>query len=116
MPSTQFRFTVPSADSEIIAWVNGQHNLSNSVRTLIKNFVAMHGFTDSTCLPSAARSRQITPVQPSVSAVAESVQQPVTAVQTPPIAQEPEILQEPQTDENNDSQDAAAMLVSMMNT
>ena len=48
--STQFRVTVPISDSDVIEWIKSQYTLSNSVRILIKNFVAQHGFVDSTCL------------------------------------------------------------------
>ena len=47
--STQLRFTVPDADTVVFEWIKSQHNLSNSLRTLIKQFIATNGFTDSTC-------------------------------------------------------------------
>lgn len=52
--STTVRFNVPNADAEVFAWIDSQYNLANSMRALIKDFVARHGYADSTCVASVA--------------------------------------------------------------
>lgn len=68
----QFKVSYPSADKQVSDWINAQHNLSASVRMLIKTYVAKHGFTDATCQPLTAddlevRTRRVREPKPEVS-------------------------------------------------
>lgn len=50
----RYRVTVPLRDADVINWMAEQSNVSFSIRTLIKAFVAKYGMTDVTCLPASA--------------------------------------------------------------
>lgn len=45
------RFNIPTADVDVLAWVDAQTSLSNSLRTLVRQCIAMTGITDVTCVP-----------------------------------------------------------------
>lgn len=47
----RFRFSVPKADQDVLAWAEEQANLSISLRTLIRDSIRTHGIVDATCLP-----------------------------------------------------------------
>lgn len=47
----RFRFSVPVEDVSVREWVEKQHNLSMSVRQLIKDYIEANGYTDATCQP-----------------------------------------------------------------
>lgn len=51
--SHQYRFRVPVADATVTAWIKAQDNVSFSLRALIHQHVASHGYTDATCTPIA---------------------------------------------------------------
>ena len=50
MPSEQklhhLRFNVPDCDEQVLAFIKMQHNLSTSLRMLIRNYIAKSGYTD----------------------------------------------------------------------
>lgn len=45
----RYRFTVPLADESVLEWCENQANLSFSLRTLVREYIAKHGMTDATC-------------------------------------------------------------------
>ena len=47
--SMRLQFTVPKCDTTVFKWIEAQNSLSESVRTVIKDYVARHGITDATC-------------------------------------------------------------------
>ena len=107
--STQFRVTVPISDSDVIEWIKNQYTLSNSVRILIKNFVAQHGFIDSTCLsvretvPAIVHSKAKTVKRnvPKVESVEPHVQADIIKSEVAAVAEvEPEIEIVPEDDLN----------------
>ena len=44
-----YRFSVPGADSDVIAWIEAQENLGVSLRTIIKQSVQKDGIVDAFC-------------------------------------------------------------------
>lgn len=49
MSFERFRFSVPKADVSVLTWITSQANLSQSIRTLIRNRIAECGMSDVTC-------------------------------------------------------------------
>lgn len=48
-PPDRYRFAVPKADEEVIAWLGAQENMSVSIRYIIKQYIKEHGITDAFC-------------------------------------------------------------------
>lgn len=48
---TRYNFSVPVCDTQVTDWIEAQHNISNSIRLLIKCYAAMKGITDISCQP-----------------------------------------------------------------
>ena len=46
----RYRVTVPMRDADVINWMAEQHNVSFSIRMLIKAAIAKYGLSDVTCL------------------------------------------------------------------
>ena len=57
--SKRFRISVPTDDISVIEWLRRQENISFSLRVLIKDSIAQHGYMDVTCLadPSMGKPR-----------------------------------------------------------
>lgn len=56
----RYRFSVPPADTSVMAWVEQQSNLSMSLRMLIGECIERNGYGDYTCrerIPGAKRGR-----------------------------------------------------------
>lgn len=49
--SVRYCFTAPISDVQLAEWIEIQHNLSMSIRLVIKDYIAKHGMADATCLP-----------------------------------------------------------------
>ena len=88
----RFRFSVPVEDVSVREWVEKQHNLSMSVRQLIKDYIEANGYTDATCQPVSqvrgpGRPRgSVTRMEPDEAPVqtpAEASVAPVAAQQEP---------------------------------
>ena len=47
----RYRFSVPEKDTDVVAWLEEQSDLSISLRILIKNFVKKEGVVDIICRP-----------------------------------------------------------------
>ena len=45
--SMRLQFTVPKCDTTVFKWIEAQNSLSESVRTVIKDYVSRHGMTDA---------------------------------------------------------------------
>ena len=49
--SVRLQVTVPKCDATVFEWVGVQNSISESIRTVIKDYVARHGMTDAACQP-----------------------------------------------------------------
>ena len=52
--SSQYRFSCPDNDIQVLDWLDEQRNVSASIRFVIKDFIARHGMADAMCLPFIA--------------------------------------------------------------
>lgn len=86
-PTLRFRFSSPSSDKIVNGWVSAQRNLSSSLRIVIKEYVARHGFSDVTCLPVSTDDvlEQTVNVAPAVAeTISEQTQDGPVAINTEP--------------------------------
>ena len=85
-PSTveysRFSYCVPTDDVDVINWIAVQHNLSMSLRALIKNEVQKNGLCDIFCKPIT--NPGISPGRPKSVAVAQMEPQMQQVQQTQP--------------------------------
>ena len=56
--SRRFRVSVPDTDESVLAWIGAQSDLSNSVRTLIRESIEKNGYRDATCYPVSQQPRR----------------------------------------------------------
>lgn len=49
--SKRLQVTIPICDTTVIEWLDKQESASESVRTVIKDYVVRHGMTDAACQP-----------------------------------------------------------------
>ena len=49
--SRRLQVTIPICDTTVIEWLDKQESASESVRTVIKDYVVRHGMTDAACQP-----------------------------------------------------------------
>lgn len=60
----RFRVCVPETDESVLAWIGAQSDLSNSVRTLIRESIERNGYRDATCYPVQQQARRGRPPKP----------------------------------------------------
>ncbi len=83
--SIRYHFSAPAADTQISEWAEHQHNLSISIRLVLKDFIARHGLIDVSCLPIMPLTNDCPPTisKTSVDTAQNSVNEPASApVQT----------------------------------
>lgn len=68
----RFRVSVPETDESVLAWIGAQSDLSNSVRTLIRESIERNGYRDATCYPVVQQPRRGRPPKPADDEVDES--------------------------------------------
>lgn len=90
---TRVRFSCPVTDKQVFDWIQGQSNLSASIRHIIKQYVAEHGYGDATCEPYGF-SKQGQNVEKSVEIV-ETVPQKVETQPAPVQAATPQPIVQP---------------------
>lgn len=78
----RFRVSVPETDESVLAWIGAQSDLSNSVRTLIRESIERNGYRDATCYPVVQQPRRGRPPkniedEADVTTVLEPVAEPV---------------------------------------
>lgn len=54
----RFRVSVPETDESVLAWIGAQSDLSNSVRSLIRESIERNGYRDATCYPVVQQPRR----------------------------------------------------------
>lgn len=54
----RFRVSVPETDESVLAWIGAQSDLSNSVRSLIRESIERNGYRDATCYPVQQQPRR----------------------------------------------------------
>lgn len=52
------RLSIPAADVSTIRWLGVQENVSASLRLLVREHIARHGYTDPTCAPVTQQPRR----------------------------------------------------------
>ena len=52
----RLRLSVPTTDTSVLDWLGAQSDVNASVRTLIREAIAHHGYEDVTCLPVTGKS------------------------------------------------------------
>ena len=57
-PPHRTRLSVPAADVSTIRWLGAQDNVSASIRALIRQHIAIEGYTDPTCSPVEQQPRR----------------------------------------------------------
>lgn len=45
--SMRLQVTVPKCDTTVFKWIEAQNSASESIRTVIKDYVSRHGMTDA---------------------------------------------------------------------
>lgn len=135
---TRVRFSCPVTDKQVFDWIQGQSNLSASIRHIIKQYVAEHGYGDATCEPygfskqpnsqnieksveTVSQKVATQPVAPVQAATSQPIVQPVeqpAAIQQPvqPVASQPIVQPAPvqQTINPQTEQTANSMLADLM--
>ena len=56
--NSRYRFTVPTADTSVLQWLDAQSNISFSIRVLIKAFIRDYGMQAATCLEVGFTSKK----------------------------------------------------------
>ena len=119
----RYHFSVSPADNQLNTWVNAQHNLSASIRMVLKNYISRYGMLDATTLPaqfddeSVAKFHNISVTQtdyqaePQIEDVQTEIVEPMVEEVIPETSTPTKTAQESTT---NTSNTAAAMLADML--